>query len=133
MKNNNIVKTIFDKSVDGKTGYILPKLDVPSIPLEQHIDKKLLRSEVSNMPQLTEPEVVRHFVNLSVKNHHVDKDFYPLGSCTMKYNPKINDSIASMVGFSGMHPEQLESSSQGALKLIFSLQEIYILRIQVKK
>ena len=64
MKNNNIVKTIFDKSIDGKTGYILPKLDVPSIPLEQHIDKKLLRSKVSNMPQLTEPEVVRHFVNL---------------------------------------------------------------------
>ena len=78
------------------------------------------------MPQLTEPEVVRHFVNLSVKNHHVDKDFYPLGSCTMKYNPKINDSIASMVGFSGMHPEQFEVSSQGSLELISLLEDMML-------
>lgn len=126
MKNNNIVKTVFDKSTNGKTGYILPKLDVPNIALDLHIDKKLLRTKPTNMPQLTEPEVVRHFVNLSVKNHHVDKDFYPLGSCTMKYNPKINDSIASMPGFAGMHPGQLDESSQGALKLIYLLQEMML-------
>ena len=114
MKNNNIVKTVFDKSTNGKTGYILPKLDVPNIALDLHIDKKLLRTKPTNMPQLTEPEVVRHFVNLSVKNHHVDKDLYPLGSCTMKYNPKINDSIASMPGFAGMHPGKLDEYSQGA-------------------
>ena len=124
--NDKIAKTVFDKSCIGKTGYILPKLDVPDIPLDTHIDKKLLRKEPSNMPQLTEPEVVRHFVNLSVKNHHVDKDFYPLGSCTMKYNPKINDSIASMVGFSGMHPEQFEVSSQGSLELISLLEDMML-------
>ena len=124
--NDKIVKTIFDKSSKGKTGYILPKLDVPEIPLDFHLDKKLLKKKSSNMPQLTEPEVVRHFVNLSVKNHHVDKDFYPLGSCTMKYNPKINDSIASMVGFSGMHPEQSPICSQGSLKLMLSLQSMLL-------
>ena len=124
--NSKTVKTIFDKSCKGKTGYILPKDDVPYIPLDSYIDKKLLQKKSNNLPQLTEPEVVRHFVNLSVKNHHVDKDFYPLGSCTMKYNPKINDSIASMVGFSGMHPEQLTQSSQGSLELMFSLQEMLL-------
>ena len=125
MKNKPI-KTIFDKSSEGKTGYILPQLDVPNIPLDSYIDKKLLKQKPFNMPQLTEPEVVRHFVNLSTKNHHVDKDFYPLGSCTMKYNPKINDSIASMVGFSGMHPEQLIESSQGSLELMFLLQNMLL-------
>ena len=126
MINNKAVKTIFDKSADGKTGYILPKLDVPDIPLDLHINQKLLKKKSFDMPQLTEPEVVRHFVNLSVKNHHVDKDFYPLGSCTMKYNPKINDSIASMAGFSGMHPGQIDETSQGALELMFLLQEMLL-------
>ena len=123
---NKKLRTLFDKSDPGKTGYILPALDVPKSLLEKHIDKKLLKTTSFNMPQLTEPEVVRHFVNLSVKNHHVDKDFYPLGSCTMKYNPKINDTLASISGFSGMHPEQLDSSAQGSLKLMSLLQEMLL-------
>ena len=123
---NKKLSTLFDKSDPGKTGYILPTLDVPKSLLGKHIDKKLLKTTSFNMPQLTEPEVVRHFVNLSVKNHHVDKDFYPLGSCTMKYNPKINDIIASISGFSGMHPGQLDSSSQGSLKLMSLLQEMLL-------
>jgi len=120
---DKIIRTIFDKSLDGKTGYILPKLDVPEIRLDKHISKKLLKSESFDMPQITEPEVVRHYVNLSTKNHHVDKDFYPLGSCTMKYNPKINDVLAGAEPFSGMHPEQLESSSQGALEIMSKLED----------
>ena len=128
MLNNKLTKTIFDKSLPGKTGYILPKLDVPEIDISKHIDNKLLKKESFNMPELTEPEVVRHFINLSTKNHHVDKDFYPLGSCTMKYNPKINDILASLPGFSGMHPAQSDLSSQGSLE-IMSLLEDYLLKI----
>ena len=121
--NSKIARTIFDKSCPGKTGYILPKTDVPQIDLDKYINKKLLKTEPFNMPELTEPEVVRHFVNLSTKNHHVDKDFYPLGSCTMKYNPKINDILAGLPGFSGMHPNQLDISSQGALQVMLELEK----------
>jgi len=83
-----------------------------------------LRQIPAELPEITEPEVVRHFVNLSTKNHHVDKDFYPLGSCTMKYNPKINDVIASMPGFAGLHPDQPEESVQGALQLMYELEQM---------
>ena len=126
--NSKSARTIFDKSDKGKTGYVLPKLDVPKTELSKYIDKELLRHDSFNMPQATEPEVVRHFTNLSTKNHHVDKDFYPLGSCTMKYNPKINDVLASAPPFSGMHPDQLDSSSQGALEIMSKL-ETQLLKI----
>jgi len=85
------------------------------------IDKSLLRKNLANLPEVSEPQVVRHFTNLSVKNHHVDKDFYPLGSCTMKYNPKINDAIAMMNEFSYIHPEQESNSIQGTLKVLYEL------------
>ena len=117
---------IFDKSVKGRMGVKLPKTDVPNIGLNDKIDKELLRSNFADLPELTEPEVLRHFINLSTKNHHVDKDFYPLGSCTMKYNPKINDALASLPGFSNIHPDQPESSIQGALQLMYELEEMLI-------
>ena len=121
--NSKSARTIFDKSDKGKTGYVLPKLDVPRTELSKYIDKELLRQDSFNMPQATEPEVVRHFTNLSTKNHHVDKDFYPLGSCTMKYNPIINDILASLPGFSGMHPAQSDLSSQGSLEIMSLLRD----------
>jgi glycine dehydrogenase subunit 2 len=117
---------IFDKSVKGRMGVKLPKTDVPEISLNDNIDANLLRSEFAELPELTEPEILRHFINLSTKNHHVDKDFYPLGSCTMKYNPKINDALASLPGFSNIHPDQPESSIQGALQLMYELEEMLI-------
>ena len=89
--------------------------DIPEPPAE------LLRKDLP-LPQVAEPEVVRHFVNLSVLNHHVDRGFYPLGSCTMKYNPKVNEAIAALPGFAGLHPHQPESTIQGALKLIWTLE-----------
>ena len=75
-----------------------------------------------DLPQVAEPEVVRHFINLSTMNHHVDKGFYPLGSCTMKYNPKINETLAGLSGFSGLHPHQPASTIQGALELMVMLE-----------
>ena len=83
---------------------------------------ELLRSEL-DLPQVAEPEVMRHFVNLSTLNHHVDKGFYPLGSCTMKYNPKVNENISAYPGFAGLHPHQPVSTVQGALKLMKELEE----------
>ena len=115
-------KLIFEKSGLGKRGYSLPPLDVPEVKLENMVKKDLIRRDIPNLPELSEPEVVRHYVNLSMKNHNVDKDFYPLGSCTMKYNPKINDLIASMSGFSMLHPLMPEDSVQGSLELMYRLE-----------
>ena len=115
---------IFDKSVKGRMGVKLPVSQVPSVELSKNISSALLREIPAELPEITEPEVVRHFVNLSTKNHHVDKDFYPLGSCTMKYNPKINDVIASMPGFAGLHPDQPEETTQGALQLMYELEQM---------
>ena len=123
---NNEETIIFEKSVEGRLGANLPNSEIPAIDLTENIDNSLLRDKAAELPEITEPQVVRHFINLSTKNHHVDKNFYPLGSCTMKYNPKINDSIASMAGFAGLHPNQSEDSTQGALKLMYELEQMLI-------
>jgi len=115
---------IFEQSKKGQIGASLPKLDVPEIDLSAVIPKELLRCKPAELPEVSEPEVVRHYTNLSVKNHHVDRDFYPLGSCTMKYNPKVNDTIASLPGFSGLHPLQSDESAQGALCIIWELEQM---------
>jgi len=102
-----------------KCGYIpqddLPA-EIPSLPAH------LLRDKL-DLPQVAESEVIRHFINLSTLNHHVDKGFYPLGSCTMKYNPKVNDAIASLPGFAGLHPHQPVATIQGALKSMYNLEQ----------
>jgi len=111
-------------SVPGKRGSSLPKCDVPEKELSKLIPEKYLRENPAELPEVSEPELVRHFVNLSSKNHHVDKNLYPLGSCTMKYNPKINDAISGMAGFAEIHPEQPEETLQGALQLYYELEQI---------
>lgn len=121
-------KLIFELSHDGRVGHVLPKPDVPERPLDSLIPKNVLRETPADLPQVSENEVVRHYINLSNLNHHVDKAFYPLGSCTMKYNPKINEQIAALPSFSSLHPEQPESSVQGALELMYDLQE-YLLEL----
>lgn len=83
-----------------------------------------MRTKAADLPQVAENDVVRHFVTLSTLNHHVDKSFYPLGSCTMKYNPKINEKVASLPGFVNLHPDQPEAYSQGALQLMYELGEL---------
>ncbi|HKL48803.1 MAG TPA: aminomethyl-transferring glycine dehydrogenase subunit GcvPB [Desulfuromonadales bacterium] len=112
-------KLLFEHSDSGRRGYRLPKLDVPKVKL----DPALARDEVEGMPELSEVDVVRHFTRLSTWNYGVDSGFYPLGSCTMKYNPKINETAARLPGFTGVHPHTPEELSQGALKLIWKLQE----------
>jgi len=113
-------ETLWDLSVPGRSGIRLPESDVPEQALP---DASLLRDELP-LPELSELAVVRHFTQLSQKNFSVDTNFYPLGSCTMKYNPKINDVIASTPGFSAIHPLQPEETVQGALELMYNLQGI---------
>jgi len=115
---------IFEKSAPGRWGVSLPASDVPEKPLKDAISAELLRETPINLPEVTEPQVLRHYVNLSTKNHHVDKDFYPLGSCTMKYNPKINDAMSVLPGFSGIHPNQPEESVQGALHILYEFEKM---------
>lgn len=124
MKVINSDKLIFEYSADGKKGYFLPKLDVPVVRADAVIPEHLLRKEPPSLPEVSEPEIVRHFINLSRKNYSVDTGFYPLGSCTMKYNPKINEKIASLQGFKYLHPLALEENCQGALQIMYELSEM---------
>lgn len=101
----------------------MPELDVPQTPAEKLIPGTVLREKQARLPELTELDVVRHFIHLSVKNHHVDKAFYPLGSCTMKYNPKINENCSRLEGFIGLHPLQETKTAQGAMRLMGELGE----------
>lgn len=109
--------TIYEISVSGRVGVRLPDVDVPETPLP----KELLRDEL-NLPEVSELQVVRHYTNLSSKNYSIDKGFYPLGSCTMKYNPKLNEDVARLPGFAHLHPLTDEEGSQGALALMYQLQ-----------
>ena len=110
--------TIYDISVQGRVGVKLPNCDVP----EAALPADLLRDEL-DLPEVSELQVIRHFVNLSTLNHSIDKGFYPLGSCTMKYNPKINEDVARLPGFAQLHPLTDDESSQGSLALMYTLQE----------
>ncbi|WP_026478291.1 aminomethyl-transferring glycine dehydrogenase subunit GcvPB [Alkaliphilus transvaalensis] len=112
-------KLIYELSEEGKKGFMVPESDVPSYD----VPDQLLRNKEIELPEVSEREVVKHYINLSTKNYHIDKGFYPLGSCTMKYNPKINEDMASLSGFSNIHPYQREESVQGALQLMYELQE----------
>ena len=110
---------LFEQSVPGRRGVQLPALDVPrAAPLPA----ALLRAELP-LPELSEPEVVRHFTNTSRRNFSIDQGFYPLGSCTMKYNPKINDRVADLPGLALVHPYQDEATIPGMLCLLGELQE----------
>ncbi|MBO8091709.1 MAG: aminomethyl-transferring glycine dehydrogenase subunit GcvPB [Prosthecochloris sp.] len=112
---------IFDLSREGRKGHCIAEPDIPHQPLEELVPSAFLRSQPAELPEVPESEVVRHFIRLSNLNHHVDKDMYPLGSCTMKYNPKINDYTAGLPGFTGAHPLQPETTVQGSLQLMYEL------------
>lgn len=115
---------IFEKSKKGHKAYSLPECDVPIIDIDNLIDKRLQRMETLELPEVSELDAVRHFTQLSLKNHGVDSGFYPLGSCTMKYNPKVNELVARFDGFTKIHPYQPEKTVQGALKLMYELDEM---------
>ena len=116
--NRDTTKLLMERSVPGRVGAIIAPLDVPAQPMP---DASLLRNEL-DLPEVSEPEVVQYFTNLSQLNFSIDTQFYPLGSCTMKYNPKVNDEMAFLPGFANIHPLQPEEASQGALELLYRLQ-----------
>ncbi|MBW4837880.1 MAG: aminomethyl-transferring glycine dehydrogenase subunit GcvPB, partial [Paenibacillaceae bacterium] len=114
---------IFERSRPGRVGYSLPECDVPAVPKEELVPQGMLRSEGLAFPEVYEVDVIRHYTALSRRNFGVDNGFYPLGSCTMKYNPKVNEDVARYPGLSKIHPYQPEESVQGALELMYRLQK----------
>ncbi len=123
MRNSRDTKLLFELSEAGRRAHRLPACDVPERPLNELLPAGMVAAGPPALPELSEPEVVRHFVNLSQLNMSVDTHFYPLGSCTMKYNPKRNERIARMAGFADVHPYQPEETLQGMLQLLYELQE----------
>jgi len=117
-------KLIFEKGGPGRVSYSLPGLDTPPQPLEELLPIGAIREAPPGLPEVSEPELVRHYVGLSQKNFCVDGGFYPLGSCTMKYNPKLNEDVAAFDGFNLAHPLQPDGVSQGALMLIHELERL---------
>ncbi len=114
---------IFEITKEGRVGYSLPELDVPEVSLDELLPVDFKREEPAELPEVSELDIMRHYTALSNRNHGIDSGFYPLGSCTMKYNPKINESVARYPGFANIHPLQDESTVQGALELMYDLQE----------
>ncbi len=113
---------IFELSKPGRIAYSLSECDVPEVEPTEVIPKHMLRSKPAALPEVFEVDVIRHYTELSRRNFGVDNGFYPLGSCTMKYNPKINEDVARFSGFAKIHPYQPEESIQGALELLYTLQ-----------
>lgn len=117
------IPLIFERSIEGRVGYSLPPCDVPEIDLAELIPADQLRKEAPALPEVSEGDVIRHYVRLSSLNHSVDNGFYPLGSCTMKYNPKINENMTRLPGFARLHPLVPDSAAQGSLELMYNLEQ----------
>jgi glycine dehydrogenase subunit 2 len=115
-------RLLIEQGGPGHRGPALPRCDVPARPLAELLPGARLRESLE-LPQVNEPEVVRHFIELSTMNHHIDRGFYPLGSCTMKHNPKINDEISALPGFARAHPLAGDEANQGALRVLWELQK----------
>src|SRR5205085_6570129 len=122
---------IFEKGAKGRRSSIMPAMDVPTEPLESMVPSNMLRRQPAPLPEVSEIEVVRHYTHLSQRNFGVDTGFYPLGSCTMKYNPKLNEDMAALPGFARVHPLQPESSIQGVIQLMYELEQ-YLAEIDRK-
>ena len=114
---------IFEKSRKGRKAANLPECDVPYTDPVALLGAANLRRDLP-LPEVSELDVVRHFTHLSHRNYSIEEGLYPLGSCTMKYNPKVNEKTASMPGFSALHPLQPQETAQGALQLIYDLQKM---------
>lgn len=117
---------IFEKSSPGRRCFVPPDCDIPEKPVTNFIPLKMLRKQELKLPEVSEIDVVRHFTRLSQKNFCVDTNFYPLGSCTMKYNPKINEDTARLEGFTKLHPYQPIEQCQGIMELLYNLEQILI-------
>src|SRR3989475_8277594 len=113
---------LFENSSPGKRGYQLPPLDVPALDAAGVLGAQNTRAEIEGFPEVSEVEAIRHFTRLSTHNYAIDLGLYPLGSCTMKYNPRVNELVARLEGLAWAHPYQPESLSQGAMEVIASLE-----------
>src|SRR5579875_1599842 len=114
---------LFERSSPGKCGYQLPELDVPAIDPEEALGEQNVRAEIEGFPEVSEFEVLRHFTRLSTWNYAIDLGLYPLGSCTMKYNPRVNEVVARTEGLAWAHPYQPEQLSQGCMEVIAALEQ----------
>src|SRR5687767_10729027 len=115
---------IFERSQTGRVGYRLPPLDVEEQPIEKLVPNQFLRDDnLEGMPEVSEVDVIRHFVRMSTWNYSIDQGMYPLGSCTMKYNSRLNERVARIPGFANLHPLTNEEDAQGALQVIYELQQ----------
>ena len=114
------MKLLFERSRAGRHCDILPECDTPACKY----DSALLRSDAPKLPELSETEISRHYIELAKQTYGVNDGFYPLGSCTMKYNPKVNEEAAALPGFTGIHPLQSESSAQGALEVLYETEKL---------
>jgi glycine dehydrogenase subunit 2 len=119
----SVESLIFEKGAPGRRAVAMPSMDVPTEPLEDLVPASLLRQEPAPLPEVSEIEVVRHYTHLSQRNFGVDTGFYPLGSCTMKYNPKLNEDMAALPGFAHIHPLQPDETVQGAIRLVYELEQ----------
>jgi glycine dehydrogenase subunit 2 len=115
--------TIYERSRPGRRAFVAPALDVPERPLDELLPARLRRTTPAQLPEVSEPELVRHYHRLSKRNFDLDTGFYPLGSCTMKHNPKLHERVAALPGNARLHPLQDERRAQGALELMWNLQE----------
>ncbi len=122
-KSKVIEPLIFEMSVETRRGTTFPKCDVPEKKISNLIPANLLRKKPPQLPQVSEFDVVRHFTRLSKLNFCADTNFYPLGSCTMKYNPKVNEKTSALAGFTHVHPYQIDSEIQGTLELLWQLEK----------
>src|ERR1700761_4336286 len=114
---------IFERSSPGKKAYQLPELDVPAVDPEEALGKQNVRSEIEDFPEVSEVEAIRHFTRLSTWNYAIDLGMYPLGSCTMKYNPRVNELVARTEGLAWAHPYQPEQLSQGCMEVMAALEQ----------
>ncbi|REK09470.1 MAG: glycine dehydrogenase subunit 2 [Planctomycetota bacterium] len=124
MRNARATQLLFELARPGRRSAQLPACDVPEVPLDDLLPAEALSPAPPPLPELSEPELVRHFTNLSTQNMSVDTHFYPLGSCTMKYNPKRNERLASLPGMIDLHPYQPSATLQGLLELLDGLQQM---------
>jgi glycine dehydrogenase subunit 2 len=114
--------TIFERGAPGRRAFQCPDLDVPDIPVQELLPAHLRRTEPPRLPEVSEPEIVRHYVRVSKRNFDLDSGFYPLGSCTMKHNPRLHERVAALAGHARLHPLQDPERAQGALELMFNLE-----------
>src|SRR3954462_574520 len=126
MRNSRATQLLFEHSKPGRRSARIPSADVPEVAIDKLLPAGALAASLPPLPELAEPDIVRHYANLSTLNMSVDTHFYPLGSCTMKFNPKRNERIAALPGMADLHPYQPEETLQGMLELLYAMQQILI-------